>query len=270
MDDGQIAAQYSSGTLEHTILAALQQMGKDRDTLSVMDLTPIDQFHFGGRAATLELARLAGCQPEMTLLDVGGGLGGAARTLASELGCRVTVLDLTEEFCRVGERLTQMVGLSDRVTFRQGDALDMPCDDSSFDAVWTQHSTMNIADKERLFREIHRVLRPRGVYALNEVMAGPVQPPYYPTPWARDPAVSFLNHPEEYQRLLSSLGFRQIVWLDTTEAHSLPQTASSSSEQIPPLGLHILTRDMPERLKNSARNRVESRTVVCQAVYERA
>lgn len=230
MDDGQIEAQYSSGTLEHNILAALQQMGKDRDGLSVMDLAPIDQFHFGGRAATLDLARLAGCQPEMTVLNVGGGLGGAARTLASEFGCRVTVLDLTEEFCRVGEMLTQTVGLSDRVTFRRGDALDMPFDAASFDAVWTQHSTMNIEDKERLFREIHRVLRPGGVYALNEVMAGPVQPPTYPTPWAREPAVSFLLRPEEFQRHIATLGFRQIVWLDTTEAHPLPQAASSSSE----------------------------------------
>jgi ubiquinone/menaquinone biosynthesis C-methylase UbiE len=269
MDDGQDAAQYSSGALEHTILAALQRMGEDLDTLSVVDLAPIDQFHFGGRAATLDLARLAGIRSGMAVLDIGGGLGGAARTLAGEFGCRVTVLDLTEEFCRVGEMLTERVGLGERVTFRQGDALDMPCDDESCDAVWTEHSTMNIEDKDRLFREIHRVLRPGGVYALNEVMAGPVQPPYFPTPWARDPALSFLARPEEVQRLLISLGFRQIVWRDTTAAVPTVSTSPSSSEPSSPLGLHLLTEDMPERLKNSARNRLEGRTVVCQAVYER-
>ena len=269
MSEEQVASQYASGTLEQTVLAALQRAGKDLGALTVTDLAPIDQFHTGGRAATLDLARLSECQPEMTLLDVGGGLGGAARTLASEFGCRVTVLDVTDEFCRVGELLTRMVGLSDRVTFSQGDALGMPFDDGSFDAVWTQHSTMNIADKERLFREIYRVLRPQGVYALNEVMAGPAAPPYYPTPWAREPAFSFLSTPKEYQRLLDSLGFHQMIWKDTTAAHAVPPAASSSAGKNPPLGLHLLTPDMPDRLKNLARNRDEGRTVVCQAVYKR-
>ena len=125
-------------------------------------LAPLDQLHIRGKEATLDLARLAELTPGMLVLDVGGGIGGPARTLANEFGCVVTVLDLTEEFCRVGEMLTARTGLSDRVTFRPGNALDMPFPSSSFDRVWVQHSSMNIAAKERLFAEIHRVLRPGG------------------------------------------------------------------------------------------------------------
>ena len=45
---------------------------------------------------------------------------------------------------------------------------------------------MNIADKERLYAGFHRVLRPGGLLALQEPMAGPVQPVIYPVMWARD------------------------------------------------------------------------------------
>jgi ubiquinone/menaquinone biosynthesis C-methylase UbiE len=79
------------------ILAALHEAGKDPDSIAAQDLAPVDQLHTRGKDATLELARLAGVTPEMQVLDVGGGLGGPARTLASEIGCSVEVLDVTED-----------------------------------------------------------------------------------------------------------------------------------------------------------------------------
>lgn len=66
--------------------------------------------------------------------DVGGGIGGPARTLTTEAGCHVTVLDLSEEYTRVGAMLSERTGLSARVSHRQGDATALPFDDSSFDA----------------------------------------------------------------------------------------------------------------------------------------
>src|SRR3970282_2307832 len=98
----------------------------------------------------------------MSVLDVGGGLGGPARTLARETGCRVTVLDLTEEYCRVGADLTRRTGLGDQVRCQHGNALALPFPAAAFNVVWTQHSSMNVDDKERLYGEILRVLRPDG------------------------------------------------------------------------------------------------------------
>ena len=57
------------------------------------------------------------------MLDVGGGLGGPARTFASGFGCAVEVLDLTEEFCRAGELLNSRTGSGGSVSFRHGSAL---------------------------------------------------------------------------------------------------------------------------------------------------
>src|SRR3712207_3491777 len=140
---------YGSGDLAAKILEALRVAGKDASPLAIEDLAPIDQLHARGRVATLELARLAGITPRMRVLDVGGGMGGPARTLAGELGCAVEVLDLTERFCRAGEVLTAMTGLADLVSFRHGSALEMPYPDATFDVAWMQHSSMNVADKER-------------------------------------------------------------------------------------------------------------------------
>src|SRR5690606_9896044 len=102
----------------------------------------VDQLHAGGGAATMALAGLAAIGPGDVVVDVGGGLGGSARALASTSGCRVTVVDLTESYVRVGEALTHRLGLADLVDFRVGDALDLPLDAASVDVAWTQHSTM--------------------------------------------------------------------------------------------------------------------------------
>ena len=107
------------------------------------------------------------------MLDIGSGIGGPARTLAAEFGCRVTGLDVTEAFCRAATMLTGWLRLQDRVTFRHGNALDMPFGDAAFDVAWSQNSMMNIEDKATLFREVHRVLRPGGLFVFDVVLAGP-------------------------------------------------------------------------------------------------
>ena len=211
----------------------------------------------------------------MNVLDVGGGLGGPARTLANEFGCTLTVLDLTEEFCRVGERLTARTRLSDRVTFRLGNALDMPFPANGFDVVWVQHSSMNIAAKERLFGEIYRVLRSGGRLALHETMAGPVTPIHLPVPWARNPLLSYLLPPETVRTLIKRTGFREVAWVDVTKSAVAGVKERLASIQPTPKGhpslsLHLLFGpDFPQMVQNQMRNVEEDRTVVIQGVFDR-
>jgi SAM-dependent methyltransferase len=265
-----VNAHYSPPDLGATILAALRAAGKDPDHLAPADLAPVDQFHIGGRQATLDLARLAGIAPGATVLDVGGGLGGAARTLATEFGCAVTVLDLTAEYCRVGAMLTARTGLDDRVTFRHGNALALPCPDEGFDVVWTQHSSMNIADKAGLYAEIRRVLRPGGRLALHEVVAGPVQPIHFPVPWAGDPSLSFLSPPDELRALLRDAGFAEVAWVDVTAPAVAWFRAWAATTTPGPLGMHLLMgAGAREKGRNQVRNLEEGRAGVVQGVFAR-
>ena len=207
---------WGRDNLGQMILDALAAAGKNLDMLTIDDLAATDQFHGGGKAAAVRLARLAGAAPGMRVLDVGGGLGGPARTLTVEFGCHVTVLDLTESYVRAAEMLTARLGLGGRVSHHVGNALELPFESGVFDVVWTQNSGMNIADKERLYAGFHRVLRSGGLLALQEPMAGPVQPPILPLMWARDSSTSFLRTPPEMHAVIQRTGFRVRAWDDVT------------------------------------------------------
>jgi ubiquinone/menaquinone biosynthesis C-methylase UbiE len=266
--DRHVNEQYGRAGLPARLLEALRAAGEDPDSVTPNDLAPLDQFHVRGREATLELARLAGVTPQTRVLDVGGGLGGPARTLADELGCTVEVLDLTEEYCHAGEMLTALTGLEDRVSFRHGDALRMPYPDTAFDLVWTQHSSMNVAEKGPLYREIRRVTRAGGRLALHEIFAGPVSPIHFPVPWAHDPKISFLIQPSATRALIEDAGFKEKTWTcDTARAlewlENQPPTRS-------PLNLGLLLGDEAgEMSRNLARNLRERRISVFQSVFER-
>jgi SAM-dependent methyltransferase len=253
--------------LEQAILNALAASGKNLDRLRIDDLAPLDQFHGGGKAATVRLARLAGLQPGMRVLDVGGGLGGPARTLAVEFGCHVTVVDLTESYVEAAQALTTRLGLGDRVTHHAGNALELPFDDGAFDVVWTQNSGMNIAAKERLYVGFHRVLRAGGLLALQEPMAGPVQPPIFPVMWARDAATSFLRPPMEMRALIEAAGFRARAWDDVTaEIAGAGPDAAVPTHSIQSL---VMGDALAAIAHAGRRNRDEGRIVMVQAVFVR-
>jgi SAM-dependent methyltransferase len=263
---------YGGRDLAAAVLDGLRAAGKEVGELAPDDLAAVDQFHIRGKEATLELAQLAGLRRGLQVLDVGGGLGGPARTLAAEFTCTVTVLDLTIAYCRTGEMLTARTSLSERVRFHVGNALEMPFPSESFDVVWTQHSSMNIADKARLYAEIHRVLRPGGRLALYEIMAGAVQPIHFPVPWARMPSMSFLQPPAEVRRLIADGGLAEVTWLDVSKPSLawIRQRQAMAPTTPPPLGLHLLFGPVIGRMvQNLTRNLEEQRIAVIEAVFAR-
>jgi SAM-dependent methyltransferase len=251
----------------------LRAEGKDLDRITPTDLAPVDEFHLRGREATIELAALAGAREGMRVLDVGSGLGGSARYLASEFGCRVTGVDLTPQYCDAAETLTKLVGMEGLVEFRRGSALELPFDDASFDLVWTEHAQMNVADKPRFYREIARVLRPGGRFVFQDLLAGPDGPPYFPVHWANEPGLSFLIAPEELRELLEAGGFQLLAWRDTTAAATAWFFAGIESRRkygLPPFGLHLLLgENAPQKIHNLGRCLTERRLTVFQGLFEK-
>ena len=200
----------------------------------------------------------------MRVLDVGGGLGGPARTLALEFGCRVTVLDLTESYVDAGRMLTGLVGLDDRVDFVVGDALDLPFEDGAFDAVWTQNSGMNIADKPRLYAGFRRVLRPGGRLVTQEPMAGPVQPPIYPLMWADGPATDHIRPPAEMRATIEAAGFTAVEW---SEVRVGPPPPDAPRPRQTIQSLVMGDERVREIMRASRGNEDEGRVVLVHAVF---
>ena len=268
-----VQAHYTRSDLGSVILAALEKAGKDLNRLTPEDLAPIDEFHIRGRAATLELAQAACVDSTKRVLDVGSGVGGTSRYLAREFGCRVTGIDLTDEYCRTAAMLSERIGLTELIDYRQGDATNLPFSDASFDIVWTEHVAMNIPDKPKLYREMHRVLKPGGTLAIYDILAGPGGPVLFPVPWARTPESSFLATPDELRMLLEKSGFKVAAWSDTTDsarAWFVALAEKIRKEGMPPLGFHVLLgSDFQAMAQNQRRNLEEARIVLAQVVARR-
>jgi SAM-dependent methyltransferase len=161
---------YRATGLTERLKTALGAFGPGEQRLTPQQLAALDQFHTRGLAATVELAKLAGISADTSVLDVGSGVGGPARFLAATYGCRVTGIDLSEPFVDAARYLTERTGQSKQVSFEIASALDLPFDEGHFDIVLLQHVAMNISDRARLYREIRRVLKSAGRFAIYDVV----------------------------------------------------------------------------------------------------
>ena len=264
-----VEAHYTQPGLMERIKLALAESGLNPEHLQQSDLAKLDHFHVGGVDATDALIRLANIQPTDLVLDLGSGIGGPSRHLASTVGCHVTGVDLTDEYCQVATMLASSTSLSHLVSYQHGDALATPFADAAFDVVWTQHAAMNIEDKPGLYREIFRVLKNGGRLALHDVVAG-AGPVLYPVPWASRPELSFLCTEQDLRTALTAAGFRHIVSEDVTSdgIEALARVAARAGS--PGFSLRTIMGDeFPVMIANLMTNLKSGTVRLVQSVYEK-
>jgi ubiquinone/menaquinone biosynthesis C-methylase UbiE len=238
----EVVQHWTHGSLEEAIRNGLVASGYSLDRLQPDDLAPVDEFHMGGREATVHLAENIDLKADVTVLDIGSGIGGPARFLAGRYGCRVVGIDVTPEYVKAAESLTGMVGLTGQVAFKIASATALPFDAESFDAATLIHVAMNIDDKERLCAEVARVLKPDGVFGVYEVMRTSDGDLSYPVPWAETAVLSFLATPAEFRQALERAGL-VVVAEENRRDFALDFFRRIRTRMIesgpPPLGIHI-------------------------------
>ena len=248
MTNTHIGSQYSTGMSRNNIENALTAAGYDLDHLQAGDLGMLEDFHTMGRIATSQLVDLLDISPETEVLDAGSGIGGTARYVADRCGCRVTAVDLTEEYCDTSRWLNGLVGLDARITVRQADVTELPFSDGVFDVAISQHVQMNVADKTRLYGEARRVLADGGRLAVWDIADGGRGDLDYPLPWADNALRSHLVTPDQLRTTVESAGFDIEHWDDLSdEASAIMRTVLSTPG---PLGLEAFVPDFAVKATN--------------------
>jgi cyclopropane fatty-acyl-phospholipid synthase-like methyltransferase len=247
------------------IVSALAKMSKSLDDLTVEDLAPVDHFHARGFPATVELADRLRIKAGQHVVDIGCGLGGPARYLAKRFQCKVSGIDITEPYVVAANKLTAVLRMEGQVTIEHGDGQRLPYADAFFDGAYTQHVTMNVAERPRFFAEAFRVLKRGAFFALTEQGLGPKGNPHYPSPWSADGSGAYLVTPSETRALLEAAGFEDIVVEDTGAKYLAGYKAvieRAEKGALPPLGTHILMGETAlQKTRNAARNIEEGRTI---------
>jgi sarcosine/dimethylglycine N-methyltransferase len=260
--------QYATGGLStERIAKALLAAGLDLNNLQRGDLAPLEDFHTMGRIATGQLAELAAIEHGDEVLDAGSGVGGTARYLADRFGCRVTTVDLTEEYCNTSRWLNELVGLASSISVHHGDVTDLPFTSASFTVVMSQHVQMNVADKTRLYQEARRVLRPQGRLAIWDITAGAPGELDFPLPWADRPALSHLASADQLRATIESTGLAVTHWRDKTE-EAVAVMQIFLGDPPGPLGLHIFVDNFVEKANNLVRGLSNGRLRAVQALAE--
>jgi len=266
-----LETHYSARDIEARILAGIRAAGLNPERrLLPEELGTLDHFHTGGLHASRELLELAQIRDKDLVLDIGAGLAGAARLLASAVGCHVDCIEMSPDYCAGALLLNRLTGLDERIKVYQGSALDLPFAENSFDVVWMQNVGMNIGDKHKLYAEISRVLKAGGRYTFQEMAAGKKAVSYYPLPWATDAADNFLASPEDMRSTIERCGLKTELFEDTSETH-LSRTIENATPAMPgQLGLAVFVDNLAQKAGNARRSLEEGQVRLVRGVFRKS
>lgn len=179
-----------------------------------------EQIHSGGPETTDELANALGLQKGMVVCDLCSALGAPARQIVKKYGVTVKGIDMTKTMIEKARARTKEAGLADKIEFHEGNVMDLPYEDESFDIVWAQEAWCYVTDKDKLIKEAYRVLKPGGKMGFTDwIITGEITEaelsPLYDTM-----SFPYMETFQGYQQLLKSNGFKILDAQDQTEAYA--------------------------------------------------
>ena len=148
------------------------------------------------------------------VIDLGAGYGGAGRYLATNYGCAVSCLNLSEVQNQRNRQLNQEQNLADLVEVTQGSFEDIPYGDNSFDIVWSQDAILHSSDRTTVFKEVKRVLKPGGEFIFTDPMQSATCPPGLLQPAFDRLGIKNMGSLNFYRQTAHDLGFEELHFID--------------------------------------------------------
>ncbi len=211
------------------------------------------------RRTVKRMAELAGdLDSSKKLLDLGGGYAGSCRYLASTFGCSCVNVNISETENERGRRMNREQGLDDLVEVVDGDFENVPCDDATFDVVWSQDAFLHSGDRRKVMQEVARVLKPGGQFVFTDPMMADDCPEDVLQPILDRIHLETMGSPAFYRETLKELGFEEV----TFEDHS-PQVPRHYGRVLKELESRedevskVVSRDYIERMKKGLRHWVD-------------
>ncbi|WP_440763875.1 methyltransferase domain-containing protein [Natronorubrum sp. DTA7] len=204
-----------------------ERLGYDSETLTYVPDEAIDSF--AGVGYAFEMAAL---EPREDVLDLGSGSGMDAFYAAmnvTETGS-VTGVDMTPQQIEKATDLAADNGFHN-VSFRQGYIEDLPFEDESFDAVISNGVINLSAEKDRVFEEVYRVLRPNGRLALSDIISERQLPESIKTDadlWAA--CIGGAEQVDSYTSFIETAGFDRMEVRENTEYEFISDQAMNACQ----------------------------------------
>jgi cyclopropane fatty-acyl-phospholipid synthase-like methyltransferase len=199
------------------ILAKLRASRGHLDGLRPDDLFAHDQDHYGGLAATDELARGAQIASGSRVADFCAGLGGTVRYLAHKYGAKVTGIELTPSRVSGAQELIKRVGLQDKSRVIEGNVMSVPLADATMDAVISQEAFCHVPDPVKAISEAFRILRKGGKLAFTDWIANEQLSADDSQLMWEGMAIQPLRSIPDYRRLVEGAGFKIHFATDLTD-----------------------------------------------------
>jgi phosphoethanolamine N-methyltransferase len=152
-----------------------------------------------------------------SVLDIGCGAGGIAMHLVTAHGAgHVTGFDVEAPVIETARLRAAAKGLSQSVSFVLGAPGPQPFADASFDIVFSKDALLHVPDKDALFSEIFRVLKPGGVFAAsNWMISHDGEPSREMKAYVAAEGLSFaMASPERYKAAMARAGFVDVTHTD--------------------------------------------------------
>ena len=194
-------------------------------------------FNVGGFASIDSLAELCQITGETRVLEIGCGTGANACYLAEKYGCTVVGVDIAKRMVKQATKRTAEIGLTDRATFKVGDAYHLDFPDATFDSVITVFVSQFL-NPTKAFQEFVRVLRDGGRLGMNEMYRAENVPPEIRLKVDENERVFreltqlpfTLRSPEIWYQALESAGFDAIKLEEHPNSQQQPYSGSMVEE----------------------------------------